>query len=59
MANRRSGDRVFVDAAFSEAGCKRMRTKRLRRYEAPSLVKRESLPIVAGVIETEVYGTDQ
>jgi hypothetical protein len=24
-----------------------MRTKRLRRYEAPLLVKRESLPIVA------------
>jgi hypothetical protein len=37
-----------MDAALSEAEvCKRMRTKRLRRYQAPLLVKRESLPVVA------------
>jgi hypothetical protein len=29
-----------------------MRTKRLRRYEAPLLVKRDVLPVVAAAIET-------
>jgi hypothetical protein len=38
---------ISSDAAFSEAEGKRMRTKRLRRYEAPLLVKREVLPVVA------------
>ena len=44
---RRAGCSVFADAAFSEAEGKRMRTKSLRRYEAPLLVKRDVLPVVA------------
>jgi hypothetical protein len=33
-----------------------MRTKRLRRYEAPSLVKRETIPVVAASLPD--YGTE-
>ena len=38
---------MIADAAFSEAEGKRMRTERLRRYEAPLLVKRDVLPLIA------------
>ena len=47
MAICRARYSVADDAAFSEAECKRMRTKRLRRYEAPLLVKLDVLSVVA------------